>query len=78
MTTYRLDKVTKLPAGQDYKVPCGMNTILWMGEHSMNPFQLARNYPVPIDCVTIFSKWDDNLRDYKVQFILSNQSVKQL
>ena len=74
MTTYRLDKVKKLLNPSEYKVPCGMNSILWMNNFPPHRPSLLRSNPISEGYVGILSKYDNNLRDYKVIAILGDSN----
>lgn len=71
MNLYRLDKISKLPAGEDYKVPCGMNSILNTWRHCPNILSVTKQYPPTEGYVNVLSKYDNTLNDYKVIFIIS-------
>jgi len=81
--TYRVDMVHKLSAGQDYRVPCGMNTIIWISDIQPNLLHLTKHIA---NClrktqnvvgtnktpknVGIYSKWDTTLNNYKIVTII--------
>lgn len=39
---YRVDALPSQPAGTDYKVPCGMNTIIWSSDKQPNILTLTK------------------------------------
>ena len=70
---YRVDKVKKLPAGQDYIVPAGMNTIISLYNiKAPNPFHERKKFPkLKEDEVFIYSKWSNKRNEFVVYLIQS-------
>lgn len=70
---YRIDKVERLPEGQDYIVPCGMNTICYTAEASYNILRIIEKVkkcrPLKENEVYIHSKWNQDKRDFIIYAI---------
>jgi hypothetical protein len=68
---YRMDKVKKLPTGQAYSVPCGMDTICYASEKSYNIFKCVRDTRTQLGENEVFlhSKWDKEKKDFVIYAI---------
>jgi len=56
---YRVDCLPKQAAGTDYKVPCGMNTIIWQSAEAPNIGALTRMIAPMLNSgyVGLLSRW---------------------
>lgn len=70
-TQYRVDIVPKQVAGTDYKVPCGMNSIVSIYDTSSpNPFHARKSFKKKEDTeVYIYSKWNEKESNFVVYLI---------
>ena len=68
---YRVDKVQKLPAGKDYIVPVGMNSIVSLyDKKAPNPFHARKSFPaLKENEVYIYSKWSKAQNKFVVYLI---------
>lgn len=70
---YRVDCLPKQPAGTDYRVPCGMNSIIWSHDKQPNILSLCRTLSPMIhtESVGVVSKWNQSVRDFEVIYIIN-------
>jgi hypothetical protein len=56
---YRVDCLPKQAAGTDYKVPCGMNTIIWRSAEAPNVLALTKLLAPMLNdgYIGLLSKW---------------------
>lgn len=77
MNNYRVDVVDAIPAGEDYTVPCGMNSIVYLADSQPNMIRLVKSLPeLQKGKVYLYSKWDNNTRDYVVVSIIRKGNIK--
>ena len=70
---YRVDCLPRQPAGTDYRVPCGMNSIIWSSNSQPNIFSLCRllSPMIHTKSVGVVSKWNQSIRDFEVIYIIN-------
>lgn len=75
---YRVDCLPKQPAGTDYRVPAGMNTIMWHSDMQPNAVALTKLISPMLndDYVGVVSSWNPMLNDFKVAFIIYSKTGK--